>query len=427
MRKTIKHIEENRKAFEIEVSPVEVNKRKGELFEKLTKTAAVPGFRAGKAPRDLLEKHYGEKVTKEVVEDLISDSYYKALEEEGYIPLGLPEISGVKLDGESALSFRAEFNIRPKMELKEYKGLKLNKKKPEIKEEDIQKSIKTLQEANAKYKNPQERPVQIGDYIVCDSEIFIDGKAIAKKRENIWMPIEEKSAIPGLSSSLAGSSVNDEKDIEVTLPEDFQNKEYANKKAVFKIKVKEIKERSLPQIDDEFAKDLGYNSLSELNDSVKKVLQQQAERQIMISLENQVIEKLLEIADFNIPSTLVEEQLRYLVEEEKKRLSKQGLKEEELKTQDKGLQERLRPVARKQVKTMFIMDEIAHKEKIDVSQAELDEALEGIAKQYSQPKQKVEKYYNENDLISNLRADLRNGKILNLLIKEAKIEEGGTK
>jgi trigger factor len=255
----------------------------------------------------------------------------------------------------------------------------------------------------------------------------VDSKPIAKKRENIWMPIEENSYVPGVSKALIGAALNEEKEIEATLPEDFPIKEHANQKAVFKIKVKEIKEKVLPQIDDEFAKDLGYNHLAELKDSIRKVLDSQVERQTRQDLERQVIEKLLEGASFNVPSSLVDEQLKYVVEEEKARLKKQGLRQEDLAAKDKELADKLRPVAERQVKTMFILDEIAHKENITVSREEMDAAFEALSRQYNQPKAKLEKYYKDNDLESNLYADIKNGKLLELLIKEAKIEESAAK
>ncbi|MDD5449122.1 MAG: trigger factor [Candidatus Omnitrophica bacterium] len=421
MKKKITHIEENRKAFDIEIPAKDVKTRKDELFNKIGKTAAVPGFRMGKAPRDLLEKHYGDRVLKEVIEDLISDSYQKAINEEGFIPLGLPDISDIKLDDSSSLSFKAEFNIRPRIELKDYKALKITKKSVEIKEKDVRESVEALRESSAKFKNAENRPVRLGDYIVCDSEILVEGKPISKKRENIWMPIEEKSYIPNLSAALMGANLNDEKEIESTIPADFSNKEYADKKAIFKIKVKEIKEKILPQIDDEFAKDLGYNNLSALEESVRKMLERQAELKTRHEMEHQVIERLLENANFTVPTSLVEEQLKYLIAEEKERLIKQGLKEPDIEAKEKELEARLRPVSEKQVKTMFILDEIAHKEKISVSSEELDETLEEIAKRHNQGKAKIEKYYKDNDLLSNLKMELRNGKILDLLIKQANI------
>ncbi len=424
MKKKIKHIEECRKAFEIEVPSTEVKKRLDECYQKLSKTAAVPGFRAGKAPRDLLEKHYGERATQEVVEELIANSYQQALEESDFIPLGMPQITDIKLDEAKILSFNAEFNIRPKIELKNYKGLKLNKKKIEVKEEDIEKSIKALQESNAKFVDAQNRPTRIGDYIVCDSEIFVEGKSIAKKRENIWMPVEEKSLIPNVSKALTGANIGDEKEIETVLPQEFPNKEYADKKAVVRIKVKEIKEKVLPQIDDGFTKDLGYNDLAQLRASIKAVLENQVERQIRQDLENQALERLLEGSGFNIPSSLINKQLAYLVEEEKDRLLKQGLKEVDFKKKEQELRAQLQPRAEKQVRTFFILDEIASKEGIDASEDELSEALEAIAKQYGQSREKIEKYYKDNDLIGELRLDIKHSKILDLLIKEAKVEEG---
>ncbi|MBI4335779.1 MAG: trigger factor [Candidatus Omnitrophica bacterium] len=423
MKKKIRHIEEHRKEFEIEVPPQEVKRRKDELFDRLSRTAEIPGFRAGKAPRDLLEKHYGERVTRDVVEELIADSYHKAVEEEGIVPLGLPRISDVKLDEASALFFKAEFNIRPKVELKDYKGLKLSEKKPGIKDEDIQRSIKNLQESTAKFRNAEGRPAQIGDYIVCDSEILIGGKAVAKKRENIWMPLEEKSYIPGLSKRLVGANINEEKEIDAVLPGDFPAKEHANKPAVFKIRIKEIKEKVLAKIDDEFAKDLGYNSLPELEDSLRKMLLAQSERQSRQDLEDQAAARLLEKTGLSVPGSLVERQLEYLIEEEGARLKKEGLKEEDVKAKDKELRETLGPVAEKQIKMMFILDEIAAKENITASAEDIDAAVGEIARQHNQSKAKIEKYYREKDLITNLRVQIRNAKIFDMLIKEADIKE----
>ncbi len=423
IKNKIKHIEDCRKAFEIEVASAEVKARLKACVEKISKIASIPGFRAGKAPLDLVEKHYGDRATREVIEELVSDSYYKALEESGLIPLGLPQISDVNLNDEKALSFKAEFNIRPKIELKDYKGLKLSKKKIDIKEEAIDKSIKSLQESNAKFKNVQDRPVKIGDYIVCDSEIFIDDKSIAKKRENVWMPVEEKSYIPNVSNSLVGAKPGDEKAIETTMPEDFANKEYANKKAIFKIKINEIKEKQLSGIDDAFAKDMGYADIPELRKAMKALLESQIERQQRQEMENQIVEILLGLTTFDVPSPLVEKQAGYLLEEEKKRLSQQGIKEADIKEKEKELADKVKPWAQKQVKAMFILDEIGSREGITVSKEELDEAIDEISRQYSQPKEKVAKYYEENDMIPGLKADILHAKIFSMLIKEAKIEE----
>jgi len=423
VKKNVKHIEDCKKAFEIQIASDEVVKRIEDCYTRVKKVANIPGFRAGKAPRDLLEKHYGERVTKEVVEDLIADSYQTALEESGFTPLGMPSITDVKLDDKKSLSYKAEFDIRPSLSLKGYKGIKITKKKAEIKDEDIEKSIKTLQDSNAKFKDANERAVKIGDYCVCDSEVFVDDKSIVKKRESIWMPIEEKSYIPGLSAQLTGARAGDEKNVNVTLPEDFNSKEYAGRPATFKIKVKEIKERTVPQIDDEFAKDLGYNDLVGLKESVRKILENQAERQIRQDMENQILEKLLKSTNFTVPSSLVEKQHKHLITEEERSLMRQGLKEDDIKTKKDELEKRLKPIAVRQVKTMFILDEIAHKETITVSDEEMDQAFESIAQQARQPKNKVEKHYKENKLTSSLRADIENSKVLDFLVKEATIEE----
>ncbi|MEI8175741.1 MAG: trigger factor [Candidatus Omnitrophota bacterium] len=423
MKNKITHIEECRKSFEIEVPSADVKKKLQESIAKIAKVAAVPGFRAGKAPVDLVERHYGERATQDVIEEIIAESYHKGLEEAGFLPLGLPEISDVKLDESKTLTFKAHFNTRPVTGLKEYKGLALTRKKVEVTDDELERSITSLRESHAKFVTAAERAVRIGDYIVCDSQVSVDGKPIAKKRENVWMPVEDKSYIPGLSAALAGMKVGEEKAVDALLPEDFGAKEYAGKKALFHIKVNEIKEKAVPELNEEFSKEMGYATPDELRVSVRKLLDDQHEHHARQDMENQALDALLQELKFSVPQSFIERQAHYLVEREKEKLAGKGIKAEELKVKEKEMTEKFMPVAERQVRTMFILDEIGDREKIEASVGEVDAALEELARQYGQPLEKVREHYEKNDLISSLKTDIKHSKILEFLVAQAKVEE----
>src|SRR3989344_1785976 len=192
MRTKAKAIEECATLFEIAIPKETIAKAFEEVYEEISKVANIPGFRAGKAPRDLVKKHYSQNAKEEVLKRMIPHAYKHALEEHKIAPIGLPEISDVVFAEDEELSFKAKVDTRPKFKLKEYKGIKIDKKKISINDEDVEKTLASLREINAKYVPPQDdRPVAMGDYLICDMECFVDSKPAHKKRENIWLVVEK--------------------------------------------------------------------------------------------------------------------------------------------------------------------------------------------------------------------------------------------
>ena len=276
MKTKAKKLEACTTHFEIEVPNDAIKKAFEEVYDEIVKIANIPGFRVGKAPRETVKKHYAKDAKEEVLKRLIPEAYRKALEEHKINPVGLPEITDVKFEEGIPLTFNAKVTTRPEFKLNDYKGMIVNKKKIEVKDDDVQKTLESLRDLHARYDNAEDRAVKIGDYVVSDLDCFVDGKPAHKKRENLWLYIEKESTVPGLAEKLVGMKKGDEVDAELKLPDNYPDKTIAGKLARYHVKAKEIKVRSLPALDDSLAKTLGKATLAEVKEEIKKELSARA-------------------------------------------------------------------------------------------------------------------------------------------------------
>lgn len=417
-----KSIEECAMLLEVEVSEQDITRAFEEVYDEITKVADVPGFRAGKAPKDIVKKHYVKNAREEVLKRLIPDAYRDALKEHKIIPLGVPEISDVRFDGDKELSFKAKVDLRPKFALKNYKGIKVEKKKASVKDEDVEKTLQSLREVNAKYISV-DRPVQMEDYVVGDVECFADGKTVQKKRENIWLYIDKESIMSGLCENMVGMKKGEEKDIEVKLPDKYPDKNLAGKSVRYHVLAKEIKMRELPAVDDEFAKDMGKPNLSELKQEVAKELEARLKMEADVGAENSLLDRLMNENVFAVPSSFVNRQMDFMVENAKRRLQEKGFKKEDLDKKDAEFREKFKADAVKQVRLLFILDEIANREDIKVTPKDVEKAYSSIAMQAGKKPEEVKDYYEKEGLTGNLEEKLREGKTIEFLMKEADISE----
>lgn len=424
MTKTkIKREEECGACFEIEVPGETIQKAFEEVYGEITRVANIPGFREGKAPKELVKKHYTKDARDEVLKRLIPEGLRDALKEHNINPLGLPEISDVRFEGEVILSFKAKVDTRPKFKLKNYELIKIEKKPCAISDEDVEKTLKNLREINAKYVTVEARPAKMGDYIVSDMDCFIEDKPVHKKRENLWLYMDEESLIPDLTKKMIGMNKGEERDIEVKLPDNYPDKAVAGKTAKYHVAAKEIKERILPNVDDEFAKDVGRQSLEELKGGIRKELEAQGRANMEIDMENQLLNKLMDENVFAVPSSFVARQLDHMVEDAKKRLGEKGFKREELDKKDKEFKEKFKNDAARQVRLLFILNEIANIEKIESNDEDLKEYYRSISAQSGKTEDDVRNYYEKEGLVDSLKEKLREGKTIQFLLSKAEIIE----
>ncbi len=423
MKSKVKLIDECSAILEIETSKETISKAFDEVYNEIAKVANIPGFRAGKAPIDMVRLSYAKAAKEEVLKRLVPEGYRKALQEHEVNPIGMPEISDLVFEDDKPFTFKAKVETRPKFKLKTYKGLNLEKKKVSITDEDIDKTIKSLQEVNAKYATIDGRPVQMGDYVVSDMECYVDGKAIHKKRENLWLTMEKDSFVPGLAEKMVGMKKGDETDIDAKLPEKYPNEKLAGKDARYHVLVKEIKEKKLPNIDDELAKDLGKDNLDSLKKEIVKELEARAISTAEINVENQLLDKLSGDNVFRVPASFVAKQLDHMIEDAKRKLQERGFGKEELDKKNKEFEDRFKEDAEKQIRLLFILDEIASKEKIEITEEDISSAFKVIAANSGKEEGFIKDYYEKEDLMDNLKDKIREGKTVKFLLDNSKIIE----
>ena len=423
MKFKAKSLEECTTLFEIEVSPQMISRVFDEVYSDMAKVANIPGFRVGKAPVDMVRMHYAKDAKEEVLKRLIPEAYRQAVQQHSIEPVSYPEISDVKFEEDKPLTFKAKVETRPKFKLKDYKGLAVDRKKVAINDADVDKTIENLREVSAKYVSADDRPVRMADYVVVDLECSVDGKAVHKKRENLWLAMEKESFIAGLAEKMVGMKKTEERDIDATLPEKYPDKALAGKAARYHVLVKEIKERQLPAIDEAFAKEMGRQGLDDLKKEIFKELEARALAGAEVEVENGILNKLIDNHAFKVPSGFVSRQLELMVEDAKKRLESKGLKREELDKRDAELREKFKGDAERQVKLLFVLDAIATAEKIDTNDADLAEAYKAMAAQAGKTEEFVREHYEKEELVDNLRDKIREGKTIRFLLDNAKITE----
>ena len=424
MKSKAKHNNDCECFFEVEIPVEEVNQALEEVYREIKKHAKIPGFRPGAAPQDLLEKYHGEHANDEALKRLIPSGYRQALLDQKIDAVGLPEISDVVFEKNKNLSFKAKVEIRPAIKLKKYKGIKVKKEKISVSDQEIDDTVKRLQEIHARFEPIKEkRPVKQGDHAICDIEAFIDGKPISKKHENMWVEANKDASMLGMGEKLVGLNMGEVKEIDVELPDTYPDKKFAGKKALFKVHIKEIKEKIVPVLDNEFAKDLGKETLETVKEEVKEQLLEKKEANNKINMKNQILSKLLSEYDITVPPSMVKRQFEVLSKQLEEELLQRGMHKDSIDEKKKELDAELKGNAVNKVKLYFILDTISEKEDIKVEQSDLDARIEEIARLSNQPANTVRQYYEQNKLIPGLWEQIKEEKTIDMLLVESEVTE----
>lgn len=410
------------KILNIEVSQEEVIVELDKIFDEIAKVAEIPGFRTGKAPKDVVRLHYAALAQNRLLDRLIPAAYQWAISKEKISPVELPLIKEVNFKPNLPLTFIAHVAVRPQVKLKNYKGIKITKRKSELKDEEITKALGFLQERAAQYQAVEDRPVAWDDYIICDLAYSISG-AVIDKKENTWIYIKENSYMKGFPENILGARPNETRKFSLTVPEDFPNKEQAGKPADFVVLVKEIKIKKMPQLSDDLAKDFGKETLDELKNSLKEGMIKEKEMEVKLDMERQLIDDLVKTNVFDIPQALVEKQVESLIEQRKQRLLYQGFKQEDIDKQMEFLKRQAEADAQRQVRSFFIFEKIAESEKIAVNEEQINKRIELLAASYQKTPQEMRKYFEDKDMLHELVWELTEERIKDFLVKCASISE----
>ena len=395
-------------------------------YKDLRKKVKIKGFRQGKVPISILKRHYETQVEGDVVSKLVNDSCFKGLEENNMDPVSRPVIDNGGLKEGEEFTYSAKFEVKPDIEIMGYTGMELRKEMLHVSEEDMNNRLSEMQQSSAQlHALDAECLLKNGDFAVIDYAGFLDGKPI--EEENVTDHLFELgsgSFFPEFEEQLLGLQKGDEKDISVNMPESYQRTDLAGKEVLFKVKVKEIKEKIIPELNDDFAKDLGeFDTLDELKEKIRENLERQERFRIESDLRGKVLDKLVEINSFEVPPSLVEQHLNYMVNEMQARLTFQGLNMEEAGLSLDRLKEEYASQAEKEVRGSLLLDVIARKESIEVEEGDVEKRIDEIAKNIGQKVENVRRFYMEKNQRDRLENGLINDKTLDLLIESAKIKE----
>ena len=393
------------------------------VYFKNAKYFNIPGFRKGKAPQAIVEKYYGKEIFYEdAFNEIAGEEYEKAIEESKVEVVGRPQIDIVKMEKGQDLVFTAVVAVKPEVELGKYKGIEIEKIEYNVEETDIENNLKQMQEKNARVITV-ETPVENGNIAVIDFEGFVDGKAFeGGKGENYSLEIGSGSFIPGFEDQVIGMKIDEEKDINVKFPDEYFSKDLAGKDATFKVKVHEIKKKELPQLDDEFAKDVSeFDTLKELKDSIKERLVKENEQKAKYEKEDAVMKVVTEGMKVDIPTGMVEVEVDNMVKDMEQRMSYQGLKLEQylkmLNKTEAEFRKDYEPQAIEAIKSRLALEAIIKAEKIEATEKDVKEKLEEMAKNYGKTAEELEKNDNVKEYI---KQGIENEKAIEFLVENSK-------
>ena len=416
----------NEVKLEITVEASKFDDAMKKVYFKSAKYFNIPGFRKGKAPMNIVEKYYGKEIFYEdAFNEVASEAYEEALKENKVDAVSHPTIDVVQMGKGQDLIFTAVVQTKPEIELGKYKGIEINKIEYNVSDDDINHELGHMQEHNSRLITVDDRPVEDGDITVIDFVGSVDGVEFeGGKAENHELTIGSNTFIPGFEDQIIGMKIDEVKDIKVKFPDEYFSKDLAGKDAVFKVTLHEIKKKELPELDDEFAKDVSeFDTLDELKASIKEKLEAQNADKAKYETEDAVIKAVCEEAKLDIPDGMIHLELDNMIKDMEQRLSYQGLKFDQYlqmmgKTEEEFRKES-EPQAIEGIKSRLALEKIIEKEKIEATDKEVDEKLEEMAKSYGKTADELKDNENIKEYIKN---GITSEKAIDFLVKNAKIK-----
>lgn len=425
MSATWEKLEGNRGVLTVEVGEEKVKEALDFAFKKVVAKVNAPGFRKGKMPRPIFEKMYGvEALYQDAIDYLLPEAYGNAIDETGIEPIDRPEIDVEKFEKGSSFVFKATVEVKPEVKLGEYKGLEVEEFDTAVTDEDVNKEIDTLRERHAELVVKEEGTAENGDTVVLDFKGFVDGEAFeGGESENYSLELGSGSFIPGFEEQLVGVAAGESKDVEVSFPEEYHAAELAGKPATFKVTVHEIKGKELPELDDEFAKDVDdeVETLDELKTKIKSRLEHDKNHQKEHHVRDSVIEKAAENTEVEIPAVMVQSETDRMMQEFEQRLQMQGMNLDlyfQFSGQDEeALREQMKGDAEKRVRVNLTLEAIVKAENIEVTEEDINAELEKMAGMYNMTPENIVNALGGTEV---LKSDIEKNKAVDFLVENSK-------
>ena len=428
MNAVLEKKENNKALFNIEIDAKEFEKAVQGVYLKNRNRFNIPGFRKGKAPRKIIELSYGEGIFyEEALNSLLPQAYDEAIEDLELEPVDTPEVNVEQLEKGKPVIVEFEVIIKPDVELGDYKGIEIEKPEYNVTEENVDMELKSIQEMNGRIIDAGDRESKEGDILTIDFEGYIDGEQFeGGTAENQDLEIGADKFIPGFEEQLIGKNKGDKVDVNVTFPEDYFEESLKGKDALFKVTIHEIKEKELPILDDEFAKDVSeFDTIEEYKESIRERLEKEAKDKEEMELKNKVVEKVVELSKIDLPEVMVENQINNEINEFGYTLKMQGMDMNQYfnltNTTVEDFREQVKPVADKKVRADLVLSKIGEVEGIEVSDEDIDKELEKIAKQYNQEDIEQFKENMKKGDLEPIRSGIMRDKTIELLLANVKL------
>ena len=401
----VEKLEKNMAKLTIEVSAEDLDKAMEKAYQKQKSRISLPGFRKGKAPRKMIESMYGKGVFMEdAVNSLVPQEYTKALGECDLEIVSQPEINVTQMEPGKALIFTADVAVKPEVTLGDYKGVEVPESEIAVTDEEVDAEVKKEQDKNARTVAVEDRAAANGDITTIDFEGFVDGVAFeGGKGTDYALTLGSGTFIPGFEDQLVGANTGDHVEVKVTFPEEYQAKELAGKEAVFQCDVKKIETKEVPELDDEFAKDVSeFDTLAEYKEDVKKKLTEKKEKEARTAKENAAVDKAIENAQMDIPELMTKTECRQMMDDFSRRMQQQGLSMEQYfqftgQSMDKMMED-MKPQALKRIQTRLVLEKVAEAENIQPSEEEITEEIQKMADAYKMEADKIREAIGESGL-----------------------------
>jgi trigger factor len=424
---TVEEVGPCKKRLKIEVPKEDVEGELERRLKELKGSLQLPGFRKGRVPKSLVERQFGKQVEEEVKQSLVSNFYQQAVEKNKLEPIGSPEFSDVQFDPAKPLNFNVTFEVKPTFEIANYKGLSLKRKSAQVSPEEVEETLKRISLSKAQLVAVEGGEVQGGDQVLCDYQVVVNGDTVHKEEETaLWVVSGGRIGeimVPELLKALVGAKAGDKREAKASLAGGFHIPEHRNKEATLQITVREIKRPKAPKIDDELAKQLDFPSLEALQKDVEARLEVDKKRWVEQDLQGQVYQKLLEMANFELPKDWIEHQTTRRLYRYQLELLHRGMPWEEIEKETQRLKGASEESVIRDLKLSLMLEYIADKERLYVTEQEAEQKINELAVIYNTTPPRMRRQLEKQGTLSGLRYQLRETKVVELLLKEAKIEE----
>ena len=408
--------------LEITVPLEDVDRETERVVANLQKKVRIPGFRPGKAPAGIIRTRFAGELRQDVLENLVPKALNKRLEEEHLAFVGTPNILEVHFEKGEPLRFKAQFEVPPEFELGEYRGITVNYREPEVSDQDVEDRLSHIRDGRAEYVNIDPRQVEDGDYAVISLE-SIGGATEPVHQDEMTVNVGGPDTLPAFTEALRGMNPGEEKEVQVTYPEDYGQEKLAGRTVTFRLQLKVIRRKELPEINDDFAKDLGdYQNMDEVRGAIRKSIYSEREHEAQQDAKNQIVEKLAAAHEFPVPETYVDRQVEVQLEQQLREVAGAGVDPSKLNIDWAKVKEARREKATLEVRGSLLLGKIADREAIQATQDEVDREVQRIARQRREPVAATRKRLEEKGIIGRIVSGIRTDKTLNFLFEHSRKE-----